>query len=141
MMIARICHNQCLVRVSSGRVKMTANVIMYSNPTLKVYHSLPPSQEEMNEVLAFVFNRPSQPTDEDFKRCPMLVRRQNVQEALEWLKLNHQDYEDLEISQDNLASYPLVGVPVAVDFKKMSEDSNRIPTMMSSHDRYVKRFL
>jgi len=38
----------------------------------------------------------------------MLVRRQNVQEALEWLKLNHQDYEDLEISQDNLASYPLL---------------------------------
>ena len=78
MMIARIRHNKCLLRVSSGRAKMTANVIMYSNPTLKIYHSLPPSKEEMNEVLAFVFTGPSQPTDEDFKRCPMLVRRQKV---------------------------------------------------------------
>lgn len=82
MMIARIRHNKCLVRVSSGRAKMTANVIMYSNPTLKVYQKLPPSKKEMNEVLAFIFTGPSQPTDEEFKRCPMLVRRQKVQDAL-----------------------------------------------------------
>ena len=72
----------------------------------------------MNEVLAFIFTGPSQPTDEDFKRCPMLVRCQKVQDTLKWLKLNHRDYEDLEISQDNLASYSLVGIPVAIDFKK-----------------------
>ena len=66
MMIAHIRHNKCLVQVSSGRAKMTANVIMYSNPTLKIYHSLPPSKKEMNEILAFVFTGPSQPTDEDF---------------------------------------------------------------------------
>ena len=67
MMIARIRHNKCLVRVSSGRAKMTANVIMYSNPTLKFYQKLPPLKKEMNEVLAFIFTGPSQPTDEDFK--------------------------------------------------------------------------
>ena len=134
MMIARIRHNRCLVRVSSGRAKMTANVIMYSNPTLKVYHSLPPSKKEMNEVLAFVFTGPSQPTDEDFNRCPMLVRRQKVQEALEWLKLNHRDYEDLDISQKNLASYPLAGIPVTIDYRRIESNSNRIPAMMSIHD-------
>ena len=134
MMIARIRHNKCLVRVSSGRAKMTANVIMYSNPTLKIYRKLPPSKEEMDEVLAFIFTGPSQPTDEDFKRCPMLVRRQKIQDALEWLKLNHRDYEDLEISQENLMSYSLVDIPVKVDFKKIEIDSNRIPTTMSSHD-------
>ena len=41
MLISRIRHNKCLVRVSSGRAKMTANVIMFSNPTVKVYHALP----------------------------------------------------------------------------------------------------
>jgi hypothetical protein len=134
MMIARIRHNKCLVRVSSGRAKMTANVIMYSNPTLKVYRKLPPSRKEMNEVLAFIFTGPSQPTDEDFKRCPMLVRRQKVQDALEWLKLNHRDYEDLEISQENLASYSLVDIPVTIDFRKAEMSSNHIPSTMSLHD-------
>ncbi len=28
---------------------------MFSNPTVKVYHALPPSKEELSEVLAFVF--------------------------------------------------------------------------------------
>ena len=134
MMIARIRHNKCLVRVSSGRAKMTANVIMYSNPTLKIYRKLPPSRNEMNEVLAFIFTGPSQPTDEDFKRCPMLVRRQKVKDALEWLKLNHRDYEDLEISQENLASYSLVDIPVTIDFRKTEMNSNRIPATMSLHD-------
>jgi hypothetical protein len=58
MLIARIRHNKCLVRVSSGRAKMTANVIMFSNPTVKVYHALPPSRREISEILAFVFRGP-----------------------------------------------------------------------------------
>ncbi|KIM40843.1 hypothetical protein M413DRAFT_72550, partial [Hebeloma cylindrosporum] len=37
MMIARIRHNRCLVRVSSGRAKMIANCIMFSNPTAELY--------------------------------------------------------------------------------------------------------
>ncbi|PPQ87199.1 hypothetical protein CVT25_014754 [Psilocybe cyanescens] len=113
---------------------MTANVIMYSNPTVKVYHKLPPSRDEMNEVLAFVFTGPAQPTEEDFKRCPMLVRRQKVVDALEWLRLNHRDYIDLEISIENIESYPLVGVPVTVDFRKKDENSNHIASSMSMHD-------
>jgi len=43
MMIAHVRHNQAVVPVSSGRAKMVANVIMFSNPTLAVYHMLPPS--------------------------------------------------------------------------------------------------
>ncbi|KAJ7099108.1 hypothetical protein C8R44DRAFT_550930, partial [Mycena epipterygia] len=37
LLIARIRHNRCLVRVSSGRAKMIANIIIFSNPTPKVY--------------------------------------------------------------------------------------------------------
>ena len=36
----------------------------------------------------------------------MLVRKNKVVKALEWLKLNHIDYADLNISYDNLAAYP-----------------------------------
>jgi hypothetical protein len=135
MMIARVRHNRAVVRVSSGRAKMVANIIMFSNPTLTVYRMLPPSREEMKEVLACIFTGSAQPTDEDFKRTPFLVRRDKVSKALDWLKLNHSDYKDLEISDENLKSYPLAGVPVVVDFKKTRpEESNKLPAAMSNHD-------
>lgn len=135
MLIARVRHNRCLVRVSSGRAKMIANCIMFSNPTVKVYHKLPPSKDELDEVLAFIFMGSAQPTEEEFKRTPMLVRRNRVATALEWLKLNHVDYTDLEISEDNLNSYPLEGVPVVVDYKRTKPtESNKLASAMSSHD-------
>ncbi|KAH6911647.1 hypothetical protein BKA70DRAFT_1099582, partial [Coprinopsis sp. MPI-PUGE-AT-0042] len=37
MMIARVRHNRCLMRVSSGRMKMVANAIVFGNPTVKIY--------------------------------------------------------------------------------------------------------
>lgn len=135
MMIARVRHNRAVVRVSSGRAKMIANVIMFSNPTLTVYHALPPSRDEMKEILAVIFTGSAQPTVDDFKRTPLLVRREKVSNALDWLKLNHRDYKDLEISKENLASYPLSGVPVVIDYKKTQlEESNKILSAMSMHD-------
>src|SRR5258708_31773755 len=105
---------------------MVANCIMFSNPTVKVYNKLPPNREEMTEVLAFIFTGSTQPTEEDFKRTPMLVRRDKVSAALDWLMLNHCDYRDLEKSTENLSSYPLVGVPVVVNYKHTSvEDTNK----------------
>lgn len=73
MMIARIRHNRCLVRVLSGRTKMIANCIMFSNPTAEVYSILPPSHDELNEVLAFVFLGTARPTEDDLQCMPMLV--------------------------------------------------------------------
>jgi hypothetical protein len=55
-----------------------------------------------------------------------------VRDALEWLKLNHQDYECLEISQDNLDAIPKEGIPCGVDWKETAEgDSNLVPEAMS----------
>lgn len=126
MLVARVRHNSCLIRVSSGRAKMVANAIMYSLPTVKVYHALPPPKEEMEDVFAFVFMGHKEPTADDLKRMPMLVRRNKVSSTLEWLKLNHVDYNDLYISRDNLDSYPLSGVPVTIDFRQV--DENMDPT-------------
>jgi hypothetical protein len=67
MLISKIQHNKCLVRVSSGCVKMTANIIMFSNSTVKVYHALHLSRREISEILAFVFQGPIQPTESDIK--------------------------------------------------------------------------
>ncbi|KDQ25382.1 hypothetical protein PLEOSDRAFT_1013941, partial [Pleurotus ostreatus PC15] len=37
LLVARVRHNSCVVRVASGRVKMAANAILFENPTSKVY--------------------------------------------------------------------------------------------------------
>ncbi|KAJ7143088.1 hypothetical protein C8R43DRAFT_860725, partial [Mycena crocata] len=122
IMIARVRHNRCVIRVNSGRVRMSANAIMFSQPVLSVLNHLPPSREEMNEILAFVFMGSAAPTQEDFERTPMLVRRKKVVEALEWLKLNHEGYADLEISQENIDSYAERDIPVVVDFQRTNDD-------------------
>lgn len=135
ILIARVQHNRCVMRVSSGRVRMRANAVMFSNPTVKVYHKLPPTLDELDEVLAFVYIGTCKPTEADFQRTPMLVRRNKIANALEWLKLNHCDYADLEISKENLEMYPLNGVPVTVEYNELSENAtNQVPGTMSLHD-------
>jgi hypothetical protein len=67
LLIARVRHNSCIVRVSSGMHKMKANVIMFKNPTPKIYRRLPPPIDELDEVLAFIFTGPCKPTSDDLK--------------------------------------------------------------------------
>jgi hypothetical protein len=132
LLIARVRHNRCIVKVSSGMSKMRANAISFSNPMPKIYNVLPPPIEEMDEVLAFIYTGPCKPTKADFKRTPLLVRRLKVSNVLYWLKLNHVDYYDCEISDKNLASYPEEGPPVVVDYHPSS--SNKNPESTSVHD-------
>jgi hypothetical protein len=92
LLIARVRHNRCIVKVSSGMRKMCANAISFSNPMPKIYNVLPPPIEDMDEVLAFIYTGPCKPTKVDFQRTPLLVRHLKVSKALHWLKLNHVDY-------------------------------------------------
>jgi hypothetical protein len=132
LLVARVRHNRCLVRVSSGWHKMTANAISFANPTPIVYDVLPPSKDELDEILAFIYTGPCKPTPKDFERTPLLVRRNKVAKALEWLKLNHCDYYDLEISQRNLESYPEGGPAVIVEY--LSSVHNKALEATSVHD-------
>ncbi|TFK53515.1 hypothetical protein OE88DRAFT_1606507, partial [Heliocybe sulcata] len=77
----------------------------------------------MDDVLAFIFTGPTQPVDADFKRTPLLVSHNRVSKALEWLKLNHSDYDDLVISYENLKGYKDNSPPVVVSYhpKTMAE--------------------
>jgi len=132
LLVARVRHNRCIVRVSSGMRKMRANAVTFANPMPKIYNVLPPPVEELDDVLAFIYTGPCKPTKSDFERTPLLVRRKKVSAALEWLKLNHCDYHDLEISQENLDSYPEDGPPVVVDYRW--SDTNKNPESTSVHD-------
>jgi hypothetical protein len=132
LLIARVRHNRCIVRVSSGMHKMRANAISFQNPIVKVYDILPPPIEEMDDVLAFIYTGPCQPTKNDFERTPFLVRRKIVGDALNWLKLNHSGYYDVEISYRNLNSYPEDAPPVVVDYRQSF--TNKDPESTAVHD-------
>ena len=82
--------------------------------------------------MAFIYTGPCKPTAKDFERTPLLVRRNKVGNALSWLKLNHCDYYDLEISQRNLESYPECGPPVIVEY--LSSVHNKALEATSVHD-------
>src|SRR6266700_3149648 len=60
------------------------------------------------------------------------VRHNKVAAALEWLKLNHQDYFDLEISYENLKAYPEDMPQVVVDYKEST--SNKDPESTAVND-------
>ncbi|KAJ6449208.1 hypothetical protein C8R45DRAFT_849867 [Mycena sanguinolenta] len=108
MLIAKVRHNRCVMRVASGRGIMMANAIMFQSPIIQVYKKLPLSKDEVAQVLAFVFMGSAKPTEEDFARTPML--------------LNHPDYYDLDISQDNLAALPEAGIFCGVEWKETKID-------------------
>ena len=73
MLVARICHSCCSIRVASGMRKMKAHAIAYQQPMPKVYNILPPPKEEIEEVIAIMFAGPCTPTSTDFKRTTFLV--------------------------------------------------------------------
>lgn len=98
---------------------MKANVVSHALPMPKIYNALPPAREELDEVLAFIYLGPKKPTVKECQRTPMLVRRNKVAAALEWLKMNHADYADLN-------SYPEDEPPVLVNYTQ-SSSSNKDP--------------
>ena len=131
LLVAKVRINSCFIRVaSSGLRKMASHVIAFESPVPKVYHKLPPPMEDLDEVLAVLFTGPCKPTEKEFQRTPLLVRRKQVARALEWLKLNHSDYADLEIAYDELERYPENSLPVSIEYQhsestKIEEGSSK----------------
>lgn len=125
MLISRVQHNACIVKVNkSGQFKLRANAIMFALPTPKVYTALPPPRKDMDDVLCYIFIGPTRPTESDHKCTPFLVRRNKVKHALEWLKLNHIDYSNLEIAYDNLEEYSEDTPPVLVDYRPPGKEKD-----------------
>jgi hypothetical protein len=132
MLVARVRHTCCYIKIATGGRKMKANVVAFETPMPRIYSHLPPPRADMDDVLAIFFTGPCKPTAEDYKRSLVLVRRNAVAEALEWLKLNHKDYSDIEISHKNLAEYPENEPPCSVEYKAL--DTNKTAEGTSVHD-------
>ncbi|EAU82081.2 hypothetical protein CC1G_09683 [Coprinopsis cinerea okayama7 len=126
-LVSRVRRNRSLVRVSKGHYKMVANVISWPNPVVKVYSALPPPREDLDDVLAIIFTGTEPPTEEDSKRSPLLVRRRKVLAALEWLKLNHTEYEEILIDNNALEGYEEEGIPVVVYHRPVAAEVGNQP--------------
>ena len=133
MLIAKVRHTCAYVKVASGMRKMKANIIAFESPVPKIYSILPPPRDDLDDVLAILFTGPNKPTPEDFARTPFLVRRNAVIKALEWLKLNHADYANIEISHKNMKTYEENAPPVSVEYQKSA--SNKVPEGTSVFDQ------
>lgn len=124
-LIARISTNTCVIRVHASKLyKMKTNVVCRAIPMKKIYDVLPPKREEFEEILAILFIGPAAPTPKEYRRTPLLIRRDKVATALEWLKRNHSDYADLAISYNNLSEYPEDQPPVYVDYHQSYDESS-----------------
>ncbi|KAF5331416.1 hypothetical protein D9611_011867 [Ephemerocybe angulata] len=134
-LIARVRYNRVIVRVAKGHAKMIANVISFEHPSKKIYERLPVSKPELSEVLSILYTGMEPPSDDDLKRTPVLVRRNKVKEALEWLKLNHRNYADLSIDYDTLDTYDLDEIPIGLLRKDIPEaDGNVLAAAKSVFD-------
>ncbi|KAF8148729.1 hypothetical protein K438DRAFT_1471265, partial [Mycena galopus ATCC 62051] len=71
---------------------LMGNIFMFKPPVAKVYNTLPLSREEFADVFASVFLGSARPTESDFAR---LLDTLKMKHALDWLKLNHVNYESL----------------------------------------------
>jgi hypothetical protein len=59
ILIARVRHTCCFIKISTGGRKMKANTIAFETPIPKVYHQLPPPRADMDDVLAIFFTGPT----------------------------------------------------------------------------------
>ena len=132
LLVAKVRHTCAFVKVASGMRKMKANIVAFESPVPKIYNILPPPRDDLDEMLAILFTGPCKPTKEDFARTPFLVRRNAVINALEWLKLNHADYADIEISHTNAIQYDNEMPPVSVEY--CPSESNKVPEGTSVFD-------
>ena len=117
ILIARVRHTCSFVKVASEMRKMKANVVAFESPVPRIYEILPPPRDDLDDVLAILFTGPCKPSEADISRTPFLVRRNHVMRALRWLKANHCDYSNIEISTKNLEGYSEIEPPVSIQYR------------------------
>ena len=83
LLIQRVHVNGCFISVASSSMrKMVAHAIAFELPVARVYHSLPPPVEDLDETLAILFTGPCKPTSSKYKHTPLLVCKKAVACAL-----------------------------------------------------------
>ncbi|KAH9852838.1 hypothetical protein C2E23DRAFT_714173, partial [Lenzites betulinus] len=124
LLVARNRHSYCVAQVMRGKQRyLTANAIIFGQPVAHMYSILPPPRKDIEQCLAILFVGTAKPTSEDIKRTPFIVRHAVVMRALQWLKLNHPDYYNIEVSQARMEEYSEEEPPVGVVYRERDATS------------------
>ncbi|KAI9064615.1 hypothetical protein FKP32DRAFT_1569450, partial [Trametes sanguinea] len=121
MLIARNRHSFCVAQVAQGQRFMSANVVIFGQPVVKMYDILPPARKDIEECLAILFVGSAKPTNDDVSRTPFFVRHSVVMRALRWLVLNNPHYNNVIISDAHMAQYPEDEPPVGIIFRQKDD--------------------
>lgn len=95
---------------------------------------LPPTVDEVMTYICVVFVGSSRPSEQWIrdKAKPLLVRREKVRNALQWLKMNNPLYKDVTISTERIEALPKDSVlPFPIEYQELS---TRIETTTSGYD-------
>lgn len=134
LLISAVQTNMYVVRVKGVRLQMRANAICFQSPIAKVYKALPPAREDVEDILAYIFAGPENPSKDTLKRVPMFVRKNRVVQALQWLSLNHVDYFQIRYSPTNLDTYVDDDIPVSVSYVKEDGPTSSVPEATAVYD-------
>ncbi|KAF4617233.1 hypothetical protein D9613_005788 [Agrocybe pediades] len=87
---------------------MKGHVVIFPQDVTGVAKVLPPNVDDVKTSLCVLFIGSQKPSKEWLreKAKPLLVRREKIRAALEWLKLNNPLYASIEIHQGNLEQFP-----------------------------------
>lgn len=73
IIIACYWHNICIVTVSTEAKCMQGNAVVFLQPVMQFQAKLPLLHADLSEVVAIIFIGPCKPTEDEFKRTPMLI--------------------------------------------------------------------
>ncbi|KAJ7031866.1 hypothetical protein C8F04DRAFT_959675, partial [Mycena alexandri] len=87
---------------------VVGHIIVYPQRPSAIAQSLPPSLEEIITPVCVIFVGSKPPTEEWLRKkaSPLIVRKEKVLKALEWLKIHNHLYSEIPIDRPLLDSLP-----------------------------------
>ncbi|KAJ7120682.1 hypothetical protein C8R43DRAFT_866361, partial [Mycena crocata] len=89
------------------------HIIVYPQRPSVIAKTLPPSLEDITTPICVIFVGSHPPTSEwlKTKALPLIVRKERVMRALDWLKIHNRLYRDVFIDRDVLKELPDEAIP------------------------------
>ena len=101
---------KAIAGVGTAQWGLKGNSITFPQDTISFVQSLPPSLDDLPEIIKVIFIGSRKPKKQDIKKV-LEVRKQKVVTALNFLKDNHKDYKNILISKQHIDTLPDHDIP------------------------------
>lgn len=108
-MIARV-HVHCeAMRIRGAQYKYRGHVVSFLRSVGKIYNQLPLLPQDMEHLIVRPANATNQPHVVNQYGRDYYVKRSNIRQWLDFLRVNHLAYADVEVSERRLSQLPVEG--------------------------------